>query len=183
MKKYLFLILSFILTASGQISRSYEAYMSSMQAVPPYPSLNDGGARITLSDDGVLRVDAGVNFGMQTDLVQIFRSSSSATLGAELYTLTPDAPYFPGDPPANNIGWTFDLIQNITPAQIAQINGGEWWLNVTRPGMSGGFMRGQIQAVPEPSTYALLGLGLVLFGYYTRRTRKKQLASEQTFNI
>jgi hypothetical protein len=47
------------------------------------------------------------------------------------------------------------------PTQIGHLNSGLWYFNVhTSPTFGGGEIRGQILPVPEPSSMALLGLGL-----------------------
>ena len=69
----------------------------------------------------------------------------------------------------------FDL-----PTQLTQLNTGLWYLNIHTSGTGGtgfpgGEIRGQILAVPEPSTLAMLGLGLVgMIGLgMRRRTRSR----------
>jgi hypothetical protein len=44
--------------------------------------------------------------------------------------------------------------------QISQLNSGLWYYNVHSSTFTGGEIRGQLLPVPEPSTIALLGLGL-----------------------
>jgi len=53
----------------------------------------------------------------------------------------------------------------LTDAQIAQLEAGLWYENITSAGQPDGQLRGQILPVPEPSAFALLlaGAGLAMF--------------------
>lgn len=53
-------------------------------------------------------------------------------------------------------GTAFDI-----PAQLDQLNGGLWYFNIHSSTFGGGEIRGQILAVPEPSSVALAALGAV----------------------
>jgi hypothetical protein len=159
----------------GQVAPDYYAVMTSTQAVPPYPGGPTGGARINLFEQGNLHVYAWVDLGGANDIVEVYRSASADTLGVSLFALQAQGPYGPSHDPDFPAppGHLFGVDRSLSVDEIAQLKGGEWWLNVSRPSVSGGIMRGQLLAVPEPSTYALIALGLVLFGYSSRRTQRK----------
>ena len=54
--------------------------------------------------------------------------------------------------------------------QLDQLNGEMWYINIhTAPTFGGGEIRGQIVPVPEPSTYALMGMGLAVLAWRLRR--------------
>jgi hypothetical protein len=56
------------------------------------------------------------------------------------------------------------------PTQINQLNSGLWYFNIHTSTFGGGEIRGQILAVPEPSTVGLVGLGLAgMIGLAIRR--------------
>ena len=71
-----------------------------------------------------------------------------------------------GDNKSGTLNGQFSLVatpnnRNVPIAQqIQDLNNGLWYFNIhSQPSFQGGEIRGQILAVPEPSTWALLGLG------------------------
>jgi hypothetical protein len=52
--------------------------------------------------------------------------------------------------------------------QLLQLENGEWYINIHSTAFPGGEIRGHI-LIPEPSTWALLGLGAVAMGWRLRR--------------
>lgn len=67
---------------------------------------------------------------------------------------------------ANPNNTTFDI-----PAQVDQLNSGLWYFNIHSTTFGGGEIRGQILAVPEPSTLALGLVSLVGLGLWQVRRR------------
>ena len=57
----------------------------------------------------------------------------------------------------------------LTDAQIAQLEAGLWYENITSAARPDGQLRGQILPVPEPSTPIVLGVGALLLGCVFRR--------------
>ncbi len=49
----------------------------------------------------------------------------------------------------------------LTPAQVTELTANRWYVNIHSSAFPNGEIRGQIVAVPEPSTLALAGLGLI----------------------
>jgi hypothetical protein len=52
--------------------------------------------------------------------------------------------------------------------QIQDLQNGEWYINIHSTAFPGGEIRGTI-LIPEPSTWALLGLGIAVIGWRLRR--------------
>jgi hypothetical protein len=57
-------------------------------------------------------------------------------------------------------------------AVIAGLDAGRGYFNVHSTAFGGGEIRGFLVRVPEPGALALIGLGLVLVAFATRRRRK-----------
>jgi hypothetical protein len=55
--------------------------------------------------------------------------------------------------------------------QLLDLNNGLWYFNIHSSSFGGGEIRGQILPVPEPSTLALIGLGLG--GLLVQRSRRR----------
>jgi len=103
-------------------------------------------------------VNAGVLYSLNTpSLLTLGADNKSGTINGQI-TLSPTP---------NG--------RNVTIAQqIQDLNSGLWYFNVhSTPLFGGGEIRGQILAVPEPSTLALVGLGIggLLVRQWRRRVR------------
>lgn len=60
----------------------------------------------------------------------------------------------------------------VNPAQVAALKAGQYYINVHTSVYPGGEIRGQINAIPEPGTLALVATGLApLFGVVLRKRR------------
>ena len=56
----------------------------------------------------------------------------------------------------------------LTAQQITELEDGLWYVNVTSAGQPSGQLRGQILPVPEPTTFALLGLSALVATLYRK---------------
>jgi len=79
-----------------------------------------------------------------------------------------------GVPPGYRFFSPFDGVFGAGPfplsdAQIAQLESGLWYVNVTSAANPDGQLRGQILPVPEPSMPIVLGVGALLLGCVFRR--------------
>jgi hypothetical protein len=95
---------------------------------------------------------------------------------------TPDNDVAPSDlvvtPFATGVGGTFSSVWNLNEgnnttltAQLPNILEGRTYLNFHTVQFPGGEIRGQIQVVPEPSTYLLMATGMAALGLVAWRRR------------
>jgi hypothetical protein len=56
--------------------------------------------------------------------------------------------------------------------QLSQLRGGQWYINIHTETFGAGEIRGTITAVPEPSTWALIGLGSAALLWRAKRPRR-----------
>lgn len=76
-------------------------------------------------------------------------------------------------------GYAFWDERPLTVGQIDDLMAGNWYLVMSNNEYPNGELRGQLQLVPEPSIFALLGLGLALFWILkSKRRRIISLSSE-----
>ena len=68
-------------------------------------------------------------------------------------------------------GAIFDAVLNVTPAQANVLLAGNGYFNIHTTRNPGGEIRGQINVVPEPSTYLLMATGLGGLMLVARRRR------------
>lgn len=157
------------LGAQSHFSYSTSLTGSSERPVPPTPSLAAGVADLT--------VDVFPNF---TTIAWTVRWSGLSGLPTAAHLHGPAgleeaAPvlfslgsYFSSSTPAAGTYAGFRQISD--PAQIAAIRDGRAYLNLHTERFPDGEIRGQLLFIPEPSTLALVGTGLLLFGLgYLRR--------------
>jgi len=68
-------------------------------------------------------------------------------------------------------GAIFGRVLNVTPAQASVLLAGNGYFNIHTSFAPGGEIRGQINVVPEPSTYLLMATGLGGLMLFARRRR------------
>jgi len=132
-------------------AQSFEANLDGLQEAPPNASPAFGLGDFTLSG-GTLSVTTGT----YQDLLG----------GASAVTLNDAAPGVNGpivftlvlDTPGAATG-TFSGSGALTAPQITDLNNGNLYVNIRSAVFPNGEIRGQLIAVPEPSTLALMGAG------------------------
>ena len=78
---------------------------------------------------------------------------------------TPAGIVGPGLAPSNPSAGSFVL----SPAEEADLLAALWYISVHTSSFNGGEIRGQINVVPEPGTFLLLGSALAGLGFFGRR--------------
>jgi hypothetical protein len=151
------------LNAYPQATTFFSSNLNGSQAVPPNVSSRTGTGEFYLYSD--LTFNGGIwiaNYAGITE-VSLFRATSVMDLGTKLFDLAPG-------PVSIGIGGTgsaqafgTDIDRVLTPLAANDLQSGFWWVVVATPEFPNGEIRGQLSAVPEPSTFALLGLGAAAF--------------------
>jgi len=170
---------------------TFTATLSGAAEAPPNASAGTGTATVTFDDVlDTMRVE--VSFSGLSGLVTASHihccTSTSGTGTAGVATVTPTFTGFPGNVTAGTYDHLFDMTQvgGFNPAFVTAHGGtfsqafddllagaldGKAYLNIHTTVVPGGEIRGFLQPVPEPSTYALLALGLAAAGTAARRRR------------
>jgi hypothetical protein len=163
MKTLLILAAIFCGTTAVQ-AQTFEANLDGFQVVPPNASPGFGFGEFTLT---------GTTFTVTTGSYQDLLGGSSVitlndapvgTSGASIAQLTLDS--------IGSTSGTFSGSVTLTSGQITDLNAGNLYVNLRTSVFPSGEIRGQIEAAPEPSTWALMlgGLGvLAFFGFRTAR--------------
>jgi hypothetical protein len=171
--RYMFCFLLLVCAANSHGQWDFTATITSAQAVPPNGSRMGGEAVFTLNPQRDLWAYVWVDFGHETDSVELFRSVAPDVLGSPLFTLIPQGPFGPTETEPG--GWMFQTQVSLTEAQVVDLYEGNWWINVSTAAFPNGEARGQVMAVPEPSGLFLLAL-LVGVGMCVRRRNLKHRA-------
>jgi CHRD domain/PEP-CTERM motif len=157
---------------------------------PPAASPGSGFGVVTLDTiANTMRVQATfANLLGTTTASHIHCCTANPLANAGVATTTPTFPGFPLGVTAGNYDQLFDMTLatsfngafvtanggNVTSARTALFNGiiaGEAYLNVHSSRFPGGEIRGQLTAVPEASTWAMMLVGFAGLGAAMRRRR------------
>jgi hypothetical protein len=155
MKKFLTILGIFGSLTVAQ-AQSYVAELAGNQEVPPNSSPGYGDADFTLSGT-TLSVNLGT--GSYTDLLG---NSSAVTIndaspngygynGPVIFALSLNSP--------GSTSGTFNGSGTLTTQQILDLNAGDLYVNLRSNVYPSGEIRGELEAVPEPSALALIGTG------------------------
>lgn len=173
-------LLACALWTQAQGTLQFRATLTGSQVVPP-----NSDPTVAIGDFWL--IDDVLHFRVDVPLVT-FTSMSAAIHGPALPgSVAPvifdlgGAEVIPGssqgEPPAHRYFSPFDGTFGagpftLSPQQITELESGLWYVEVTSFTMPEGQLRGQILLVPEPSSFALVGLGGVLMMLGWRRNAK-----------
>ena len=159
MKKTLSLlaILASLVTASAQGTFQFVAALNGSNEVPPNGSPGIGTGQFTLTGSS-LDVFVDISLAFEPTGAFLQGPAASGSTGPRIFDLGAPIlrpPIFPIDPGGRE--YVFNGA-TLSSSQISDLMAGLWYVNVTSAAFPDGEIRGQILAVPEPSTLALLAL-------------------------
>ena len=173
----------------------YTAVLSGAAEAPPNDSSGLGSALVTVDFDlSTMRVEASFSdlVGTVTAAHIHCCTAEPATGTVGVATPTPTFPGFPAGVTSGSYDMTLDLTQassynaafltantdisGAMNALLAGLDGERAYLNIHSSSFPGGEIRGFLNAVPEPSSGALLLAGLVIPA--SLRRRKQMLVAE-----
>lgn len=132
----------------------YTANLDGLQEVPPNASPGFGSAFLALNAaQDQITVDLNWQDLLAPALAaHIHGPAGPGSNAPVLFTLAGVAGHTTGASPGN--------IFSVTSGQVADLQAGNWYIDIHTSVFPGGEIRGQfIQETPEPSSLALLGLG------------------------
>ena len=142
-------------SGASAVTLQFEANLDALQEVPPNGSpafgLGDFNLDTTTSNITVTTGSYQVLLGNSTAVT--LNDAALGFSGPIAITLTLDAP--------GATTGTFSGSGLLTPTQVADLEAGNFYVNIRSIVVPAGEIRGQLVAVPEPSTAALACVGLI----------------------
>ncbi|MFN0183785.1 MAG: CHRD domain-containing protein [Aquabacterium sp.] len=183
--------LTFIAPAALAHTVVYTAVMDGPSEAPPNASPGTGWARVTVDLDLItMRVEASFSGLLgNTTAAHIHCCTAAANSGtAGVATMTPSFSGFPLGVTSGSMDTTYDMtlassyrgafitanggtVGGAFNALMLGLDNGKAYFNIHSSQFPGGEIRGFLAPVPEPSTYALMALGLAGVGFIARRRR------------
>jgi len=171
------------------------ADLSGLQENPPNASPGSGFAIVTVDDSLLtMRVEATFEDLIGTTAAAHIHCCEPPPENATVTTQTPSFIGFPLGVTSGTFDSTFDMtlassyragfitdhggtVDSAFDALLAGMLAGESYFNIHTTEFPGGEIRGQLQAVPEPSTWAMMLLGFGTAGLVFRRRKPRHLVN------
>ena len=188
----LMLVMFFGVAKADQVI--FVATLTGAQEVPPSGSPGIGSAAVTL-DTATNMLTVNVSFAglLSPTIASHIHCCTLPGTNAMVATAVPTFPGFPLGVTTGTYLQTFDLTLastynpafitahggTVAGAQAAFITGllsGQTYLNIHTSQFPGGEIRGQLQSVPEPATFLLMGTGLMAAVGAIRKRAKRRSA-------
>jgi len=185
-------VLAAFLSAAGTAQAAitvFQATLSGLNEVPANASPGSGFAQVTI-DDVLRTMSISANFSGLTGTTTSAHIHCCTPAGTNIgvATTTPTFPGFPLGVSSGTYANVFDLNLASTysngflvanggtaagayAALLTGLNDGNAYFNVHSTSFPGGEIRGQLSAVPEPGTWAMMIVGFGLAGATLRRRR------------
>lgn len=156
-------------TALGQGTIQFLTTPDGAHAVPVHASFRISSGEFALFSDGSFSGVVGVTHFPSPTAVSIYSSTSPTLLGTKVYDLVPGLEWVGGHDGSPG-GQNFDFNRTLGSTEVNDLIAGNWWINVSTTDFPNGELRGQIIAVPEPSSIFLIGS--TLGALYSLRYRR-----------
>lgn len=185
MKKLTPLLTTIVALAFHQVAfaalQTYTVSLDSAQENnPANTSPATGSGTLTFDDAANTLTFNGITWsGLQADstAAHIHGPAATGAPAGVLYFLFPTYTQVGSGIRSGTISGTLPLVDGTggftLAQQISQLQGSLWYINIHSDASQGGFPGGEIrgQIVPEPSTWALLGLGAGALAWRLRRRK------------
>lgn len=185
--KMLAIATCFSVAGAAQAATVYTTILAGSNEVPPNASPGTGQATVTIDGD-LMTLDVSFAGLLSPTTASHIHCCAPATGTAGVATVVPTFPGFPTGVTSGSYLQTFDLTlaSSYNPAFItanggavpaaqaaflAGLAGGQAYLNIHTAAFGPGEIRGQLAAIPEPGTWALMITGFGLVGAAARRRR------------
>jgi CHRD domain-containing protein len=152
--RVLFVLFAGLFVASRSSGQALDSNLDPFQEVPPHNTPGYGSADLTLNV-GTSTISINASTGIYADLLAGATTVrlQDAAVGAN----GPTIGSFNLDTPGNTSGTFSGSIASLTNAQITDILAGNTYINIADSVFPSGEIRGQVLAVPEPCSMAIVG--------------------------
>jgi hypothetical protein len=138
-------------TSISHAQFNFQAFLNGAQEVPPNASTASAFASVTLN-----------GAENQISVIMDMMGLSAPATAAHIHLAPPGVAgpiqiTFTGFP--NTTSGAYSNQFAVTPANVADLRAGNWYINVHTSTFPGGEIRGQLGPVPEPASICVLGLG------------------------